>query len=267
MTDRLINIISNTNYESRDVTARLMSILKSQGFTSTKKFSDKAELTIVVGGDGAFIKAVHKSNFSQIPIVGINTGHLGFYQEILPNDLEEFVEDYMVGNYSTVEITLLGAEVFTSNRRYFLTAINELVLKAQHSKVIHMDVFVDRNHLEKFSGDGILIATPSGSTGYNMSGGGSLIYPKLEALEITPLNPISSSAYRALPNSMIVPSNLVISLVPEKRYANSNLVLIDGFEFEYKNLKKINVRASDKKIVQLVFSKNNYWENIKSKFL
>lgn len=266
MAKRYINIISNSNFESRKVTSRLMKKLKDNGFTPTTDFRDDGELTICIGGDGAFIKAVNRTDFSPIPLVGINTGHLGFYQEVRPEDMDKFIHRYKEGNYYIEKLHLVGAEVFTRNRNFILQAVNEIVLKAQHSKVIHLNVFVDRNHVEKFSGDGILVSTPSGSTGYNLSSGGALIYPTMEALEITPLAPITSSAYRSLPNSVVIPGDFITTLVPERRYANSSLLLVDGVEYTYRNLKKVNFRIADRKINRIVLNKENYWNNLKSKF-
>lgn len=266
MSNSLINIISNSNFESRKTTKRLIQILKKHNFNPTTSLSSKAALTITIGGDGAFIKAVNRTKFSQTPIVGINTGHLGFYQEISPDQLDAFVEAYKNQRYHVEELPLLSAEIFTNQKKYYALALNEIVLKAQNSKVIHMNIFVDRNHLEKFSGDGMLVATPSGTSGYNLSLGGSLVHPQVEAMAMTPLAGISSSSYRSMRSTIVIPGQHVISLVPERRYANSNLVLIDGREHTYSQFKRINIRFSDKRINKLVLE-TNYWENIKSKFL
>lgn len=265
--ESIVNIISNSNYESRRVTKRLMEKLKNLNFVPSLDFNQDAVLTIVVGGDGAFIKAVNKTAFSSIPVVGINTGHLGFYQEIIPDQLDDFLEAYVEGNYMIEELSLIGAEVFTKNRSFYLTALNEIVVKAQHSKVIHLNLFLNRNHVEKFSGDGMLVATPSGSTGYNFSAGGSLIYPTMEVLEITPLNPLTSSAYRSLSNSIVIPGDIIATIVPERRYTNSSLLVVDGVEYTYRQLRKINIRMSKRKIQRITLNKDNYWTNLKSKFL
>ncbi|WP_036730071.1 MULTISPECIES: NAD(+)/NADH kinase [Peptoniphilus] len=267
MKEKIINIISNSNFESRKTSSILTDILKERGFFPTTFFNENAELTICVGGDGAFLKAAHKNNFSQIPFVGINTGHLGFYQEVSPENINEFVDSYINKNYSIEELKLIGAEVFTKNKNYILTALNEIVLKAQHSKMIHINVFINRNHVEKFSGDGMLVASPYGSTAYNYSCKGSIIHPSLDILQVTPIAPANSNAYRALSSSIIVPGSFVVSLVPEKRYMNSNLILIDGNEYFFSNLKKINLRLSNKSIKRLVFSEDTYWDNLKTKFL
>ena len=128
-------------------------------------------------------------------------------------------------------------------------------------------IFIDGNHLEKFSGDGIIISTPAGSTAYNLSAGGSIIFPSLKALQITPLAPINSKAFRSLIRSAVVPGDLVIKIKPEFYYTNSTLILNDGMEFKYDNIDSINFKISNRKIYKLNFDKDVYWNNLKSKFL
>ena len=133
--------------------------------------------------------------------------------------------------------------------------------------MVHLKVYIDDNHLQQFSGDGIIISTPVGSTAYNFSSGGSIIYPSLRTLQITPLSPINSEAYRSLPNSAVIPGDITISIKPEFRYENSILLINDGMEFRYDNITNINLKLSDKTINRLIFDKNMYWKNLKSKFL
>ncbi|NLY09342.1 MAG: NAD(+)/NADH kinase [Tissierellia bacterium] len=264
---RIINIISNRNYESRRVFQILKSKLEKSGFVTPDEFSHKAELSICIGGDGAFLRAVHNNKFPQVPFIGINTGHLGFYQEISPEDIDRFIDDYINKRFETFEMSLVEAKVFTDKKNYFLNAVNEIVVRGQKSKVIHLDVFVDGNHLEKFSGDGIIISTPHGSTGYNFSAGGAIIHPRLSAVQINPIAPMSSRAYRSLPNPIVVPGNWTIGVHPEQRYKNGTTIVLDGTEMFYKDIIKINLRISSKKISRISFSSHTYWENLKTKFL
>ncbi len=264
---RKINIISNKNLESKKTSTYLNDKLSEHDFVIPDKYDPNAELNICVGGDGAFLRAVHKNKFPSIPFIGINTGHLGFFQEIAPKNLDDFILQYINNNYTVEEIFLVNAEVFTQNKKYYLTAINEIVIKGMHSKIIHLDLFIDGNHLERFSGDGIIISTPVGSTAYNLSAGGSIIYPSLKALQITPLAPRNSKAYRSFTGSIVVPGDLTIKIEPEVYYTNTTLILNDGVEFKYNNIKYINLKIPDKKVYRLNFDKNIYWNNLKSKFL
>lgn len=264
--NKIINIVSNANIESKKTAFELQEKLKKRGYHPESKFNPQGELTICVGGDGAFIKSIH-NNFPRMPIVGINTGHLGFFQEILPSQIDWFLNMYERGEYQIEELKLVRAEITTNNRTIVLHALNEVVVKAERSKTIHINVFVQRNHVEKFSGDGMMISTPSGSTAYNFSCGGSIVFPTLDVLQMTPISPVFSAAYRSLLSSIILPGDYEISLVPERRYANSSLVVVDGIEYFYPGLKRVNFRMSNKSIKRLTINPESYFDNLKSKFL
>jgi NAD+ kinase len=264
---RIINVISNRNDTSRNTAKLLVEKLTSRGFYVPIDYDTNAELNICIGGDGAFLRAVHKYNFPNIPFVGINTGHLGFFQEILPENIDQFIEKYINRDYTVEKIFLVKANVYTRDRYFQILGVNEIVIKGIKSKVVHLEVFINGNHLEKFSGDGIIVSTPAGSTAYNFSSGGSIVYPSIKALQITPLSPISSRVYRSLLNSIIIPGDIAITIEPEYLYENSILVVVDGMELKYDNISKINFSIADKTISRLNFDKNMYWNNLKSKFL
>lgn len=265
--NKIINIISNKNYKSKKTSKLLSQKLRDKGFIVPDKYNNNAELNICVGGDGAFLRAVHRNRFPKIPFVGINTGHLGFFQEILPENIDGFIDKYVNKEYIIEEIFLVEAEIKTKSKSFFITGVNEIVIKHIKSKVIHLEVFLDGNHLERFSGDGVIVSTPVGSTAYNFSSGGSIVYPSLKTLQLTPLSPISSKAYRSLPNSTIVPGDIIISIKPEFRYTNSTVLINDGIDLKYNNIQSINLRISDKILYKLNFDKDMYWNNLKSKFL
>ena len=264
---RKINLISNRNLKSRKTSLEIIDKFRQRGFLVSEKYDPSAELNICVGGDGAFLRAVHKYKFPSIPFIGVNTGHLGFFQEIKPENIDSFIMQYIRKEFTKEEVYLVNAKIVTKKKSYHITGVNEVVIKTMRSKVVHLDLSIDGNHLEKFSGDGIIISTPVGSTAYNFSAGGSILYPSLRTLQITPIAPISSSVYRSLANSTIVPGNLVITIKPEPRYKNSLLVVNDGFELKYDDIKFINFNMNNKKIYKLNFDKDNYWNNLKSKFL
>ncbi|MDD2446771.1 MAG: NAD(+)/NADH kinase [Tissierellia bacterium] len=264
---RMINIISNRNFESKKTKLQLLDELGRYGLTATESYNMDAELNICIGGDGSFLRAIHRNKFPTIPFVGINTGHLGFFQEIAPANIEEFVKKYVNNEYSVEEILLLNTVVHTKNKYFTLTSINEIVIKGTKSKVVHLSMYIDGNHLQKISGDGVIVSTPAGSTAYNFSSGGSIVYPSINCLQVSPLSPISSKAFRSLPTSIIVPGDLNISIKPEFRYKNSILVVNDGMEYKYDDIVDISFTMSNKKIYRLKFSKDSYWENFINKFL
>ncbi|MDO5028009.1 MAG: NAD(+)/NADH kinase [Bacillota bacterium] len=267
MKKNLINIVSNTNFETRKVKENVEEKLIERNFKISKTFDHEAELTISIGGDGAFLKAIHNNRFPRMPIVGINTGTLGFFQEINPNKIDEFLDLYEAKDYCEEASYMLRADVYTKNRKFTLHAINEVILKGKDSKIIQMAVEIDQNHLENFAGDGILVSTPVGSTAYNFSLGGAIVYSTLESLQMTPMAPLNSRAYRSLKSPIIVPGQTKISLKPTSRYRNSSIIVVDGSEKEFWDLLKLDITMSNKYIRRLIFKKDFYWQNLKDKFL
>ena len=262
-----INVVSNRSYETRQVRRRLIDELNRRGYHVPKKFDHKAELTISIGGDGAFLKAIHNNRFPKMPIVGINTGTLGFFQEIHPQELSEFLDMYEAGIYEEEKITLLEGKVFTKGRVFTLNAVNEIILKGEPSKIIQMNVFIDNNHLQRFAGDGMMVATPIGSTAYNLSLGGSIVHTGLNSMQLTPMAPINSKAYRSLQSSLVAPPDTLISLVPTRRYKDNSTVVVDGEEKSFYNMERLELTMSDHVITKLAFKKDFYWHNIKDKFI
>ncbi|WP_312701278.1 NAD(+)/NADH kinase [Sedimentibacter sp.] len=267
MKEKVINISANNDEYTLQIRDNLIELLNKHGFKHNNGFSRGAELNITIGGDGSFLRAVRDSNFSKTPFVGINTGTLGFYPEISPERLEQFVSDYISGNFTINSVNLVECEINAGGKKEILYAVNDIVLKRKDMKTIHLDVHIASNHLEKISGDGLIISSPLGSSAYNKSAGGSLVYPSLKTLQITPLSPIISNAYRCLECSIIVPPEFEISIFPERVVDYYVAVMADGFTFEYEQLESIQFRTSKKVINRLTTGNFNYWNVIKEKFL
>ncbi len=263
----IINIISNDDIESKETSKSIQKALQCKGYKISNSYDKNSILNICIGGDGAFLRAVHKLNFPTSPFIGINTGHLGFFQEICPNNLDEFINCLTKKDCYIDEFHLVKATVYTNNSQFELTGVNEIVVKEVQSKTIHLHIAIENTYLERFSGDGVIVSTPLGSTAYNFSSGGSLVYPTLSVLQLTPIAPINSKVYRSLTSSVIIPNNMTIKLTPEYRDVNSILIIIDGVQHTYENIVKIELNIPEKKIKMLTLGNRNFWSDIKEKFL
>jgi NAD+ kinase len=263
----LINIIANNNQYSQDTALLLKDKLNRNGFEIADGFSADATLNIVVGGDGAFLRAVHSSNYSSIPFIGINTGHLGFFQELSPESLDTFINILKSKTYTLEDINLLNSVIFTPKRIFSIYGVNEISIKSKSARSVHLKVSVNNTYLERFSGDGVIISTPIGSTAYNYSTGGSIIYPSLNTLQLTPLAPINSKIYRSLNSSIIVPNHHYIELIPEYRDEDSLMITVDGLHHSYTNITKVLTRMSNRKITMLKIESKDFWSNVRDKFL
>ncbi len=264
---RIITINSNQVNKSVETKKVLTEKLINAGFEVTYNFCKDAELIISIGGDGSFLKTVHDFNFPQIPIMGINTGHLGFFPEISPNHIDRFIELYKNNSFLVQDISLLKANIYTNNCKSNMYAINEVVVKGDKSRTIHLSLNVNGKHIQNFSGDGMIISTPTGSTAYNYAAGGSIVDPGLNLMQLTPLYPINTNAYRCFTSSIIFSSDSIIEIIPEYRFEDSILIVIDGVEYRFNQMSDIKISISDLKIKLLRMFDYEFWSRVSEKFL
>ena len=264
---KTINIVHNNEKLSVDTANNLKNKLISLGYKISTTFDTDTELIICIGGDGTFLRALRSYNFPNTPVVGVNTGHLGFFTEITPNEIDNFLLKYMNKDYTIQEFIPIEAVICTRQDCKNVIAINEIVIKGNRSSTIHLDIYVNNNLVQRFSGDGILISTSTGSTAYNYSAGGSIVDPSLNVLQITPLSPINTNAYRSFTSSIILPSDAIIKVHPEYRFENSLLVVSDGLEHRHNNIVQVNISLSQYKINMIRLENYEFWSRVTSKFL
>jgi NAD+ kinase len=170
-----------------------------------------------LGGDGTLLRVLRESN---IPVIGVNVGSLGFLMEVPPDKLDKAIKRLIDGKY-TIENrarikTVLNGEILPDST-------NEVVLvTSTPSKIQSFELYIDMVLHQKIRADGIIISTPTGSTGYAMSAGGSILDPQLRALQIVPLAPFMINT-----RPVIIPDNYVVSVKLADKTKSANLIL-DG---------------------------------------
>ena len=142
-----------------------------------------------------------------------------------------------------------------------------MLLRGEGSRSIHLNISIGESFIERFSGDGILVSTPAGSTAYNYSLGGSIIDPRLSILQITPIAPMNTTAYRSFTSSVVLPKELSVRIHPEYLKETGLMVVMDGMEYHHTDIKEVRVGFSET-IVKLVrFANYDFWNKVKTKFL
>jgi len=232
-----------------------------------KDFSEDLDLVLVFGGDGTFLRAVQACNYSKVPLLGINTGHLGFFQEFTPEDREGLVKVIEEGQYKLQPYRLLEIELETENGAETYFALNDIYIKEHGSGVVHLTLSVGDNFVERFNGDGIVVASSAGSTAYNYSLHGAVVDPRLEALQLTPIAPINNKVYRSFTSSLLFPPQLGLRIEPGEP-ANSNIgIFSDGREIHTGEFRSLTVTLSEK-VINVVRSMDyDFWGKVESKFL
>ena len=266
-----VKIYSNNSNKTRDIKKRLISKLKNYNI----KIVDKnPQLIIAVGGDGTFLKALKEEYYNDnLLYVGINTGHLGFLQNINIDDIDNLINALITGNYKISNLSLLNIEVICKNldgMKYAMnfSSLNEFVLRERDMKTLKFEVKLDGVHLETFAGDGVIVSSPTGSTAYNLSSGGAILHPSIKAFQLLPLSPLPTSAhYSNLKNSLIIPKNNVLTLEPLKYFKEKTKIQIDGENYSFEDLEHINITLKEKGIKSLCINEVNFCRKINEKFL
>lgn len=264
---KIITINSNNVQRSLDTRELLHKKLIEVGFDVDYEYNPKAELIISIGGDGCFLQTIRDYNLPSIPVVGINTGHLGFFPDISPNNIDDFITSYLDNNYITQEIPLLQAKVTTNDGYCNIFGINEAVVKGDKSRTIHLKLDINNKRVQNFSGDGLIISTSAGSTAYNYAVGGSIVDTSLNVIQIAPISPINTNAYRCFTSSIICSHDSIVNVSPECEFENSTLVVVDGLEYNFKEIDNISLSISDRKIKLLRTSNYEFWSRVCEKFL
>ena len=267
MESRKVCIFRNTDSLTTEIYVQLKDKLRRAGIEVVNTIEDGAELLICIGGDGTTLRAIHAYDFPSVPIVGINTGHLGFFQEILPEQMDSFIEDYMAGRFSLQPTTAVQAVISTEKGDFLYKGFNEIVLRGGYSYSAHFSISIGESFIERFSGDGILIANSAGSTAYNYSLGGSIVDPRIKALQVTPIAPMNTTAYRSFTSSILLPPDMSIGIVPEYTKNHATMVINDGIEHNFTDVRKIEAGYSDTVVNLLRFQNYEFWDKVKTKFL
>lgn len=264
---RAIVIKSNELEKSIIVKEKIATKFKQKGFIVVEDYVDNAELVISVGGDGTFLRAIKEFKFKNIPLVGVNTGHLGFLTEITNENIDDLVDKYINNNYKIEEVSLLKANIHRESKTKEVYALNEIVIKNDKSRVLHLDIKVNNKYMQKFSGDGMIVSTSTGSTAYNYSAGGCIVDTELDIIQLTPMYPMNTSSYRSLTSSAVFSNNAKIHIKPEQLFENSILVVVDGIEYRYDKILDIELSTSKDKVKLIKISDFNFWEKVSNKFL
>jgi len=220
---------------------------------------ESADVLVTLGGDGTLISAVRRSHEFDIPVFGIHAGKLGFLADIDLAELDGFIDKLVSGDYRIDNRAVLRAELITKEGSSKLVAFNDIVMtRSTISKMIHLDTFVDDKPFNTYYGDGVIISTPTGSTAYNLSAGGPVLFPLTQVFALTPISPHSLTQ-----RPVVLPGHFTIEI---KTTDASALVVVDGqdmYDFGQGDVIKIRLSA---KPAQLIHREEfNYFEVLKEK--
>lgn len=256
----IYNSYIKDNPKKRDI---ITTKLKNNGFTTTWD----GELLIVIGGDGTFLSAVHKRLKQEPVFVGFNAGNLGFLSEFSMDDLDEFIRVLKKGDYWIQELPVYEVHYKEDNEEKVEYFINDFVVERKSTRILHMGLQVNNHSIGAISGDGVIISTSLGSTGYNMSAGGAISLTSTPLLQMTPLASVYSKAYQSILNSIILNSDDTITVFPNAKKQRPFRLVCDGRDIRTKDVRFVEIKKSEKKIRILRSNKFNPISHLRNKII
>ncbi len=206
----------------------------------------EADLIIAVGGDGTMLHAARLTGNGKVPLLGVNRGRLGFLADISPAEMLENLQQILDGDYSRESRLQIDAKITTSDGSERLAvALNDIVLQRRETgRILDFETRIADRYVNTHSGDGIIVATPTGSTAYALSCGGPILEPMLGALVVVPICPHTLSD-----RPIVIPANLDIEIKLLHRHDTKAEVSVDGHSLgELKPEDSLRISESDTRI-------------------
>tara|TARA_B100001250_G_scaffold364702_1_gene344959 strand:+ start:1092 stop:1970 length:879 start_codon:yes stop_codon:yes gene_type:complete len=235
---------------------------KIETFNSSETLINNADFLFSIGGDGTLLKAITFIKDSNIPILGINTGRLGFISSISAGQIDDAINDLLKGNYQINERILLELKTKNNLFKDKNFALNEVAItKKDTSSMIRIDTYIDDEFLNTYWADGLVISTPTGSTGYSLSCGGPIIMPGTNNIIITPNAPHNLNV-----RPIVIKDSSVITLKVEDRDQLA-LVSLDSRSRAFNSDTEIIISKTNFKIRLIQPQNNSFASTIRDKLM
>ncbi len=262
---KIATVLRNDDY-TREVEERLrekLSANQERTCRFVKDVSEHPDLVLSIGGDGTLLEAVHEYGFEP-HYVGIHTGHLGFYADWRPEELDEFIHALnhitpLIAEYPTVQCRVTAAGVTTSK-----WALNELVIRNASLSTLVARVLINGEEFETFRGDGLIVSSPSGSTAYNKAVDGAIVHPSIEAIQLSEIASINNQTYRTIDSSLVLPKHHEVELIVK----NPKIMLgLDREQAVWKDVQSITCRVGTDKVKFARYRKLPFWGRVRKAFI
>jgi len=269
--ETLLNYLESKGFEAYLETEfhKLIDV-ESHGIKNFHKYKTFSELDtsfdflVSIGGDGTILRATMFVKDLGIPIIGINTGRLGFLATIQVNAIEKAIQDIIDGNYRISERSILTVETTPENEdiKSMNFALNEITVSRKNTTaMITIDTHLDDEFLNSYWSDGLIVSTPTGSTGYSLSCGGPVITPGAKSFVLTPIAPHNLSA-----RPLVVPDSTEIHLRVNGR-ENEHLISLDSRIATLENGTLIKIKKADFKIKMIDLLNESFLKTLRNKLL
>jgi len=231
-------------------------------FADIDKLCKKSDIILSIGGDGTMLASAFKAHKYNKPVMGINLGKLGFLAEANINQMDVFIDDikkgrYKIDNRIVIESNCCGHKVEK------LFAINDIVIdKGGWPKMIDLTIYVDDEYVTTFAADGLIVATPTGSTGYSISTGGPIVSPRADVITLSPISPHSLTV-----RPLVLSAKQEITITANSLHKELHVNCDGQRVFSFPPPLEIKIKKSERPLMLVHTSLSNYYETLRNKLL
>jgi len=239
-----------------------LSLIISDDVISDDEIYERSDVIISVGGDGTMLATAYKAHLKNKPVLGLNLGKLGFLVETDVSQMDSVIELLKKGKY-TIEERMVLSGICKKNQTGELIAVNDLVIeKGGWPKMIELSVTVDDEYVTTFSADGLIIATPTGSTGYSLSTGGPIVAPTTKAITLSPISPHSLTV-----KPIVLSSEQVIKITANSPHKDIQISCDGQRVYKFIPPLEITIKKSERPLKLIKTSLTTYFETLRKKLL
>ncbi len=252
-------ILENTLYEKRNL---LKEKVDKSNFAGEKHLCENSDIIVSIGGDGTMLATAYKAHQYDKPVLGINHGKLGFLAEANINQIDALIEEIKKGRYKIEKREVIETEC-CGHKVGKLFAINDIVIdKGGWPKMIDITIEVENEYVTTFAADGLIVATPTGSTGYSISTGGPIVSPGADVITLSPISPHSLTV-----RPIVLPGNELITIKVESMHTEVHVNCDGQRVFAFPPPLKLDIRKCGKPLKLVHTSLSNYFETLRNKLL
>ena len=257
---RRIHLFAPGGERALQIKERLTRILETAGLEPIAEPQGPDDLVLSLGGDGTFLEALRRYRQVDPVFCGINAGNLGFLQEVDSDNLIAAVDRLVQGNFTISRHPLLVVEPTGGE------AFNDVVVERADTRTLRLVLHVDGHPLGPVVADGVLVATPLGSTAYALAARGAVVHPDSDVLQILAINPHPSRLTRALTAPLIVPGDAVVEVEIDWNRRRQPRLVVDGAEYPLEPGSSVRIQRGPRAVRVLRLGLSGFWQRLSTKF-
>jgi len=259
--DFIIQWCRRNNYEVY-VCEELLKNRKIDVATITgEELKDKVDILISLGGDGTMLASARAIGENEIPILGINLGSLGFLTQLTPDELEGALRRLVKADFKIEDRLLLKVEIIDGRELTYPYALNDVVIdKGNVSRVINLSLFANEEYISSYTADGLIVATPTGSTAYSLAAGGPILNPIMEAIIVSPISPFSLTS-----RPLVFPPDYNLEVRVRSEHGDTHLTIDGQVAMQFSPTGSIRITRADHTMKFITFAENSFYDVLRRK--